>query len=126
MIENHKSKEPLLEIKDLKKYYEVSKEFLSKTMNYIKAVDGVDLTIEQGETVGLVGESGCGKTTIGKQIVGLELPTEGEIYFRGKRISTSKKLDINEDRDKIQMIFQDPMSSLNLESVSMIFYQHLY
>lgn len=113
MIENHKSKEPLLEIKDLKKYYEVSKEFLSKTMNYIKAVDGVNLTIEQGETVGLVGESGCGKTTIGKQIVGLELPTEGEIYFRGKRISTSKKLDINEDRDKIQMIFQDPMSSLN-------------
>lgn len=113
MQENNKSKEPLLEIRDLKKYYEASKDFLSRTKTYVKAVDGVNLVIERGETLGLVGESGCGKTTIGKQIVGLETPTEGEIYFGGKCISTSKKLEIKNDRYKIQMIFQDPMSSLN-------------
>lgn len=113
MQETKKSKEPLLEIRELKKYYEVSKEFLSRNSTYVKAVDGVNLTIETGETLGLVGESGCGKTTIGKQIVGLEMPTDGEIYFGGKIISDSKKLEIKSDRDKIQMIFQDPMSSLN-------------
>lgn len=110
---------PLLEVKGLKKYYPVSDSFLSKGMHRseaaeaLKAVDGVSFTIRQGETLGLVGESGCGKSTIGRQIVGLEKPTEGEIYFQGEEVSSYNRKKMRHLRTSMQMIFQDPYSSLN-------------
>lgn len=110
---------PLLEVKGLKKYYPVSDSFLSKGMHRseaaeaLKAVDGVSFTIRQGETLGLVGESGCGKSTIGRQIVGLEKPTEGEIYFQGEEVSSYNRKRMRHLRTSMQMIFQDPYSSLN-------------
>lgn len=103
----------LLQIDNLKKYYPTTNHFLDKSKSYVKAVDGVDLKIYKGETLGLVGESGCGKTTIGKQIVGLEQPTDGSIIYCGEVIAEKEKVNLAAYRDKIQMIFQDPMSSLN-------------
>lgn len=104
---------PLLLIKDLKKYYPVKKGIFGRTVEYVKAVDGINLELMQGQTLGLVGESGCGKTTLGRQIVGLEKPTEGNVFFKGKEIVNSKTINMGNDRTKIQMIFQDPLSSLN-------------
>ena len=104
--------ETLLKVEGLAKYYPTSK-VLGKTKSYLKAVDGVNLTIHKGESLGLVGESGCGKTTIGKLIVGLEEPSEGQILYRDELISENKHSDLSAYRNKIQMIFQDPMSSLN-------------
>lgn len=104
---NKKNNEPLLSIVDLKKFYPVKKG------TYLRAVDGVSLDIVQGETLGLVGESGCGKTTIGRQIVGLEQPTKGQIYFHGQMITSDEGIHIKDNRTNIQMIFQDPLSSLN-------------
>lgn len=110
---NRKNEEPLLSLEDLKKYYPVKEGIIEKTTANIKAVDGVSSNIYKGETMGLVGESGCGKTTMGRVIVGLEKPTEGKVFYKGREISNNKKISIGEDRTKIQMIFQDPLSSLN-------------
>ena len=101
--------QPLLEVKDLKQHFNINMGmFKSKPL---KAVDGVSFTINKGETLGLVGESGCGKTTVGRTILNLYKPTSGEIWYNGKQIKT--KEDIQEFRKKATMVFQDPYSSLN-------------
>lgn len=103
----------LLEIKDLKVHYPIRGGFFNKVVDHVYAVDGVDMVIEQGKTYGLIGESGSGKTTIGKTIVGLEKATGGQILYNGKNIldpKVRKELKYNQD---VQMIFQDSMSSLD-------------
>ena len=101
--------QPLIEVRDLKQYFNINMGlFKSKPL---KAVDGVSFSIQKGETLGLVGESGCGKTTVGRTLLHLYKPTAGEIYYKGKQIVT--KHDINEFRKKAAMVFQDPYSSLN-------------
>lgn len=99
----------LIEVKGLKKYFEVNVGMF-KTKS-LKAVNDVSFAIKRGETLGLVGESGCGKTTVGRTILNLYKPTGGEIFYEGKQIKT--KADINEFRKKATMVFQDPYSSLN-------------
>ncbi len=103
----------LLSIFDLKKYYPLHPSIIQGKTESVRAVDGVNLQILKGETLGLVGESGCGKSTIGRQIVGLEIPTSGKIYYKDQLISSPKEVHIQEYRTKLQMIFQDPLSSLN-------------
>lgn len=99
---------PLIEVKDLKQYFPVKTGFF-KTVN-LKAVDGVSFSINEGETLGLVGESGCGKTTVGRSILHLYEPTAGEVLFNGEAVTKS---NINSMRQKMQMVFQDPYSSLD-------------
>jgi oligopeptide transport system ATP-binding protein len=106
-------KVPLIEVKGLKKHYAVQGGIIPHTVSKIFAVDGIDLEIYPGETLGLVGESGCGKTTIGRQLVALEKPTEGEILYNGHMLNTMKGKDMKKIRTQIQMVFQDPYSSLN-------------
>jgi len=115
----------LLEVKNLKKYFPVRKGIFQRTVGQIKAVDDVNLYIKTGETVGLVGESGCGKTTAGRSILRLIEPTAGKILFRSKKLAgigqPEKEIDIASAsqnqlkslREEIQIIFQDPYSSLN-------------
>ncbi|MBQ2730710.1 MAG: dipeptide ABC transporter ATP-binding protein [Clostridia bacterium] len=103
------NKTPLLEVRDLKEHFDINVGFL-KTRP-LKAVDGVSFSINRGETLGLVGESGCGKTTVGRTLLHLYKPTSGEILYDGKEIKT--KADILEFRKKATMVFQDPYSSLN-------------
>ena len=104
---------PLIQVKDLKKYYPVKTGIIPHVTNYVKAVDGVSFSIEEGEILGLVGESGCGKTTIGKQLAGLEKPTGGTFLYRGMDVLDWTAKEQSTYRTKIQMIFQDPYSSLN-------------
>ncbi len=104
---------PLIQVRNLKKYYPVKGGIITHTTGYIKAVDGVSFSIEKGKTLGLVGESGCGKSTIGRQLVGLEKPTEGTISYRGKDLALYSKQEMQKIRTKLQMVFQDPYSSLN-------------
>lgn len=103
----------LLEVVDLKKYYPLKGGIITHTTGYIRAVDGVSFSVREGETLGLVGESGCGKSTIGRQIVGLEKPTEGKILYDGKDLSALKSKEMRGIRTQLQMVFQDPYSSLN-------------
>lgn len=105
--------EHLLNVRELKKYFPVKKGIFKKTIGWIKAVDGVSLYLDKGETLGLVGESGCGKSTIGKCILGLLEPTEGEIFFGGKELNRLGSDENKYYRRKVQVIFQDPYSSLN-------------
>ncbi len=112
-----KSGMPLLEVKNLKKYFPVEKGFWRKTAGYVKAVDKVNLYINEGETLGVVGESGCGKTTLGRCILRAIEPTEGSILFRlnGDMIDITKldRESLRATRRYTQMIFQDPYSSLD-------------
>ena len=103
----------MLEVENLKKYYPIKGGIITHTTGYIHAVDGVSFSVREGETLGLVGESGCGKSTIGRQIVGLERPTEGIIRYDGRDLSTLKPKEMKKIRTQLQMVFQDPYSSLN-------------
>ena len=103
----------LVRIEGLKKYFPVQSGVLSRVTNFVKAVDGVDMTISEGETVGLVGESGCGKTTLGKTIIKLLEPTKGNIYFRADNITGLSPSRMRPYRKKMQIVFQDPYGSLN-------------
>ena len=108
-MSNQIEKKPLIEVKNLKQYFNINVG-LFKTKP-LKAVDDVTFSINKGETLGLVGESGCGKTTVGRTILNLYKPTAGEIWYDGKKIETAQ--DIKEFRKKATMVFQDPYSSLN-------------
>lgn len=110
---NDQKKNCLLEVKNLKKYFPVSAGFFNKEKKHLKAVDGVDFKIHSGETLGLVGESGSGKSTTGYTIIRLLDPTEGQIIFNGTDVSGLKEKNMRALRSDIQMIFQDPFSSLN-------------
>jgi oligopeptide transport system ATP-binding protein len=103
----------LLEATNIVKHFPIKGGVFMKEIAAVKAVDGVSLTIEEGETVGLVGESGCGKTTFGRAILRLEEPTSGDIYFEGESILGYDKNKMQALREKMQIIFQDPFSSLN-------------
>ncbi len=105
--------ENLIEIKELKKHFPIRAGLLGKEVASVKATDGINLEIKTGEILGLVGESGCGKTTTGLTILRLIDPTSGEAYFEGKNIFKLKKKDLRELRREMQIVFQDPFSSLN-------------
>ena len=104
---NGEIKQPVIEVKNLKKYFKV------KNKGMLHAVDGVSFSVRPGETLGLVGESGCGKSTVGNVIMRLHQATDGQVLFKGTNILTSRGKESMEFRKKIQIIFQDPYSSLN-------------
>lgn len=106
-------RETLLEVKGLKKYFPFSKGMFSKETGHVRAVDGLDFVVYRGETLGIVGESGCGKSTAGQMIMQLMEPTEGEIWFDGKKVTGLDKAELRKMRRHLQIIFQDPFSSLN-------------
>ena len=103
----------LLEVKNLKKYFPVKGGILSRTMGQVQAVDDVSFTLERGETLGLVGESGCGKTTVGRSILRLIEPTAGQITFQGQNLLGLEREKLRKIRASLQIIFQDPFSSLD-------------
>ncbi|MGL5351613.1 ABC transporter ATP-binding protein [Cetobacterium sp.] len=105
--------ENLLEIKDLRKHFNIKNSIFEKKRKILKAVDGISLEIRKGETLGLVGESGCGKTSLGRTIVKLYEPTSGDIIYDGKNLTNLNFQEMKSFRRKIQMIFQDPYASLN-------------
>ncbi len=106
-------KDNILVVKDLKKYYPINSSVFGKAKVFVKAVDGVSFEIERGTTMGLVGESGCGKTTVGRTILRLHDVTGGTVLFNGDDLSKVKKEQLRRMRPKMQMIFQDPYSSLS-------------
>jgi peptide/nickel transport system ATP-binding protein/oligopeptide transport system ATP-binding protein len=106
-------KTPLLAVSDLKKHFPVRRGVFSRTTGYVYAVDGVSFTLAHGETLGLVGESGCGTSTVGKAVLRLIEPTAGEIVLDGVRITEASETELHPHRRKMQAVFQDPYSSLN-------------
>src|SRR5690554_1224074 len=113
MAEIMNKQEPILQVEHLKMYFPLTKGLLSKPYSYVKAVDDISFSINENETFGLVGESGCGKSTTGKCIIRVLRPTEGDIFYRGKKISNLSKATIKPYRRELQLIFQDPYSSLD-------------
>jgi oligopeptide transport system ATP-binding protein len=107
------NKVPLLEVKDLKKHFVIKRSLFGKAEKTVHAVDGISFTIYKGETFGLVGESGCGKSTTGRTIIKLYDPTGGEIVYDGDEIGHLSEKEMKAYRQRIQMIFQDPYASLN-------------
>jgi peptide/nickel transport system ATP-binding protein len=115
-VADHKelyARKKIVEIKNIKTYFPKQKSFFGKTTDWLKAVDDVTLDVYEGETLGLVGESGCGKTTLGRTILRLNEPTSGEIYFEQKNILAYSQKEMRDLRKDMQIIFQDPYSSLN-------------
>lgn len=110
-MNNHK---PLVQVRNLKKYFPITRGILiQRQIGAVKAVDGVSLDIHRGETLGLVGESGCGKTTLGRTLLQLYQPTEGEVIFDGIDLASLSDNELRKLRSRMQMIFQDPYASLN-------------
>lgn len=107
------SQPPLLQVQNLCTWYPIKKGLFGKTTDYVKAVDNISFDVFPGETLGLVGESGCGKTTLGRSILRLVEPTSGNIIFNGENLSELGKADLRKMRKDVQIIFQDPYSSLN-------------
>lgn len=105
--------EPLLQVKGLKKYFPITGGVFGKKIGEVKAVDDVTFTVYKGETLGIVGESGCGKSTTGRMLLRLIEPTEGSIVFEGKEVTKLSKSELRKMRRDMQMIFQDPFASLN-------------
>ena len=103
----------LLEVKNLKKYFPIKKGIFSRTLGQVRAVDGVSFALKRGETLGLVGESGCGKTTVGRSILRLIEPTAGQITFNDQNLLELKREELRKVRASLQIIFQDPFSSLD-------------
>lgn len=103
----------LLEVKDLQKYFPIRSGLLGRVQNWVKAVDGISFSIQPGETLGLVGESGCGKTTVGRSILRLIEPSAGSVLFQGIELTKLSRKELRKLRPKLQIIFQDPYSSLN-------------
>ena len=110
---SEEQKTPLLEVKNIKKWFPSKKSPLSKEKVYIKAVDGVSFTLNAGETLGVVGESGCGKSTMGRTVLRLLEPTEGQVFFEGKEYTALKDAELRKSRSELQIIFQDPYASLD-------------
>lgn len=104
---------PLLEVRDLHTWFPAQRSLLGKVKGWVKAVDGVSFTVQQGATLGLVGESGCGKTTLGRTLLRLITPSSGSIIYKGRELSTLPAADMRDLRKDMQIIFQDPYSSLN-------------
>ncbi len=116
MVENQvtpTNNEDILVVKNLKTYFPLGKDFFKKVTLYVKAVDGVSFSIKRGKTLGIVGESGCGKTTLGRAILRLTIVTDGEVIYDGIDIRGLKAKDLRKLRPKMQIIFQDPYSSLS-------------
>jgi oligopeptide/dipeptide ABC transporter ATP-binding protein len=113
MVDRRLTDTPLIDARSIVKHYPILGGVWMKQTGSVKAVDGVSLTIAAGETLGLVGESGCGKTTFGRVILRLEEPTSGEIFFQGKSILGNSRNEMQALRREMQIIFQDPFSSLN-------------
>jgi len=105
--------DPILQVKNLKKYFPIRGGVLGGTVGYVYAVDGVSFNVDTGKTMGLVGESGCGKTTVGRCVLRLIEPTSGEIWFDGINIVELREDDVRRLRRQMQIVFQDPYASLN-------------
>jgi oligopeptide/dipeptide ABC transporter ATP-binding protein len=112
-LTNRNGTPPVLEVRNLKKHFPIRKGFLQRTAGHVYAVDGVSFSIRDGETLGLVGESGCGKSTVGRAILRLIEPTGGAILLDGRDITHLKKAELRPYRRQMQIIFQDPFSSLD-------------
>jgi oligopeptide transport system ATP-binding protein len=112
-LEPQRAPEVLLEVSDLVKHFEISSGLLGRATGLVRAVDGISFQLRRGETLGLVGESGCGKTTTGRCILQLERPSSGRIVFEGTDLTMLSEVELRTVRRRIQVIFQDPYSSLN-------------
>jgi len=110
---SHSSNPNLLEVRQLKKHFSVGGSFLKKSNLNVRAVDGISFTLKEGETLGLVGESGCGKSTAARAILRLVEPTSGEVLYRGKNLASLSQREMQAIRKEMQIIFQDPNASLN-------------
>jgi peptide/nickel transport system ATP-binding protein len=113
MMEPSEPAQPLLSVRGLKTWFPIRQGLMRRVVGHVRAVDGVDLDIHAGKTLALVGESGCGKTTVGRSILRLTPPTGGQVLYRGLDLVTTPESELRPLRRKLQMVFQDPMTSLN-------------
>lgn len=113
MKPDHLKREPIIKVEGLKKHFPIKKGIISRTVGSIKAVDGISFEVYPGETLALVGESGCGKSTTGRALVQLDPQTEGHVYFEGTDLAGLSSKELRKTRTQLQIIFQDPFSSLN-------------
>ena len=110
---SNENQTPLLQVRNLKKHFVVGTSFFGKPIKFLKAVDNVSFTLQKGKTLGIVGESGCGKTTMGRTILRLHDVTDGEILFKGQDVTKLTDKEFDKLRPNMQMIFQDPYASLS-------------